>query len=191
MARIFLLAICLLLTAPRAFADEVADCSRAEPASGRVLCLEAELAAPVAEVWGLWASSEQLQTWLAPVAAIDLRPGGMMESAYDPAGRIGAEGNILNRVVAVSPMQSLSIQVARAPPGFPHPEEVRELVTLIELLPAGERSTRVRVSMTGFQAGAAYDELYAFFARGNAWTLQKLRERVVDGPVDWRAAAAE
>ncbi len=82
-------------------------------------------------------------------------------------------------------MQSLTIQVERAPPGFPHPQDVRELVTVIELQPLSAGTTRVRVSMSGYRDGAAFDELRTFFARGNAWTLQKLRERVVDGPVNW------
>lgn len=141
--------------------------------------------ASVAAVWALWSESGQLATWMAPVAAVDLRPGGLMEAAYDPAGAIGDLNNVLNRVVDVDPLRSFSIRVERAPPGFPHADVVRELVTRIELAPLSENSTRVRVSMSGYGDTAAFNELYAFFARGNAWTLQKLRERIVDGPVDW------
>lgn len=191
MKRLFLCLAWFLCAAPAALAEGVADCSRMETGGARTLCVEAEVPASLAEVWALWAESDQLSTWMAPVAAIELRPGGMMEASYHPAGRIGDAGNILNRVVAVTPMQSLSIQVERTPPGFPHADVVRELVTVIEFEPLSTNATRVRVSMTGYREGAAYDELYAFFARGNAWTLQKLQERVVDGPVDWRAAATE
>jgi uncharacterized protein YndB with AHSA1/START domain len=191
MKRLLLCLAWVFCVSPAAFAESVTECSRIEANGVRTLCVEAEVPAGVADVWALWAESDQLSTWMAPVASIDLRHGGLMEASYDPAGRIGDAGNILNRVVAVAPMRSLSIQVERAPPGFPHADVVRELVTVIELAPVGENATRVRVSMSGYGDGAAYDELYAFFARGNAWTLQKLQERVIGGPVDWRAAATE
>lgn len=185
MLRSIFCALALFGIATPVFAQDMRDCSRVSESGERTLCFEVELPAPSADVWALWAESRQLSTWMAPVAAIDLRPGGMMEASYDPHGRIGDAGNILNRVVAVAPMQSLTIQVERAPPGFPHPVEVRELTTLIALQAVDADETRVRVSMTGFRDGAAFDELYAFFARGNAYTLQKLRERVINGPVNW------
>ncbi len=183
--------VCLLgaifLTVSVAWAEPVAACSRVEPGGERTLCFEAVVPVEPAAVWALWSQPAQLRTWLAPVATIELRPGGMMEAAYDAAGRLGDDANILNRVVSVAPLQSFAIQVARAPPGFPHPDEVRELVTLIEFEPVEATSTRVCVSIFGYRDGQAFDELYAFFARGNVWTLEKLNERVVDGPVNWEA----
>lgn len=185
MLRWFFVLAAVFLSAPAAWAMDIGDCSQGKAADSQTLRVEAELPASVADVWALWSESGQLATWMAPVAAIDLRPGGMMEASYDPNGRIGGAGNILNRVVAVTPMQSLTIQVERAPPGFPHPDEVRELLTKIELQPVSADVTRVRVSMSGYRDGPAFEELRAFFARGNAWTLQKLHERVVNGPVNW------
>lgn len=186
MFRVIAFALTVFAVVPVAAAQEVTSCSRVEPSGERTLCIEVELAAPPEEVWRLWAEPSQLRTWLAPVVAIDLRPGGTMEASYDPAGRLGSDNNILNRIVAVTPGRSFAMQVARAPNGFPHADDVRELVTFIELEPAGN-GTRVRVSMFGYREGAAFDELYAFFERGNAWTLRKLRERIADGPVDWTA----
>lgn len=176
----------LLLATPAAWAEPATDCSRVEPSGERTLCVEGVVPAPVAEVWALWAEPAQLQTWLAPVAAIDLRPGGMMEVSYDASGHLGAETNILNRVISVVPMRSFVIQVARQPHGVP--DEVRELATLIEFEAQGERATRVRVSMLGFREGQTFDGLYAFFARGNAYTLNELSERITNGPNDWEAA---
>ena len=175
----------IILTMPGAWAEPVSDCSRVEPSLERTLCLEVTVPANASAVWALWSAPEQLRTWLAPVATIELRPGGMMEATYDASGRLGDDSNILNRIVSIAPQHSFAIQVARPPPGFPHPDEARELVTFIEFEPVDAASTRVRVPMFGDREGVAFDELYAFFARGNAWTLAKLRERVADGPVDW------
>ena len=181
------LSVVLAFTAS-ASAHEQADCSRVETNGERVLCAEIVVGAPPAEVWALWAEPDQLSTWLAPVAVIDMREGGLMETSYDAAQPLGDPRNILNRVVSVEPGQAFALQIDRAPPGFPHADEARALVTVIAIEPAGDGASRVRVRMRGFGEGAAFDELYAFFARGNAWTLQQLHKRVSDGPTDWRAA---
>lgn len=170
-------------------ANEVVSCSRVEPSGERTLCFEVVIQAEPASIWLLWSSPEHLRSWLAPVASVDLRPGGLMEASYDPRATLGQEGNIVNRIIAVAPQRSFVMQVARPPPGFPHADEVRELATLIELESVGQRSTLVRVSMFAFREGQAFDELYGFFSRGNAWTLQKLSQRVTAGPVDWAGEA--
>lgn len=187
MWRVISVLLAVTLFIPSARAEAVTECSRVEPSLERTLCFETVVPADATAVWALWSQPEQLRTWLAPIASIEMRPGGMMEAAYDASGRLGDASNILNRVVAVTPQRSFAIQVARPPPGFPHPDEVRELVTFIEFEPLSASSTRVRVSMLGYREGAAFDELYAFFARGNAWTLAKLNQRIVDGPVNWSA----
>jgi len=170
-------------------AAQTVECSRVEASGERTLCHEVVLPASAAEVWALWATTDGLASWVAPVAAIEPAPGGMFESSYDRNARIGDAGNIRNRVVAIVPQRLLVIQIAAAPPGFPHVEDARELTTLIELEPLGARETRVRVSMLGYREGAGFDALYAFFARGNDFTLQQLRRRVTQGPTDWAAAA--
>lgn len=165
----------------------VSDCSRAEPSGERTLCHETIAPASAADVWALWATAEGFSSWAAPVAAVDLRPGGLIETSYDANARIGDSGNIRNRVIAVEPRRLLVIQIADAPPGFPHADAARELSTLIELEALSLTETRVRVSMMGYRSGEDFDALYAFFARGNAWTMEKLRERIAQGPTDWRA----
>jgi uncharacterized protein YndB with AHSA1/START domain len=166
-------------------AAEVRVCSRAEPEGRRTLCHEIELSASAAEVWALFATSEGLSTWMAPVAAIDSRAGGLMEASYTPGARIGDAGNILNRVDAIAPGESLAISIERAPPGFPHADVAGELTTLIELEAINATHTRVRVSMVGYREGEGFDVLYRHFNAGNAWTLRKLDERVRTGPVNW------
>lgn len=178
-----LMTLAVLAFASPAFAD-VTVCSRTEPAGERTLCHEAVIGASAHDAWALFSTSEGLSSWLAPVVAIDLRPGGTFETSY--AGRaIGDGRNIRNRVVAFAPESLLVIQVAQAPPGFAHAEEVRTLTTVIAFEPVDATHTRVRVSMLGYREGAAFDALYGFFDAGNAWTLNKLAERAERGPVDW------
>lgn len=175
---------------PVAAQTPVTDCSRVEADGQRTLCHETLVQAPLAEVWSLWATGEGLRTWMAPVAAIELRAGAVMETSYDPNGRIGDPANIRNRIMEVEPQRLLVIQVAQAPPNFPHANEVMQLVTRIEFEAAGDSATRVRVVMQGYGDGEAYDALYRHFAWGNDWTLKQLITRAVNGPTDWRAQAA-
>lgn len=184
-ARLFLSALLLAFASPALAQTAVRDCSRTELSRERTLCHEVVVNAPSAEVWRLWTSDEGLRSWLAPVAAIDLRPGGAFETSYNSAAQIGDAANIRNRVIAFTSERLLVIQVAQAPPGFPHADEVRELTTLIEFEPIDANTTRVRGSMLGYRAGEAFDDLYAFFQRGNAYTFAMLQERVASGPVNW------
>jgi uncharacterized protein YndB with AHSA1/START domain len=170
---------------------QIADCSRTEASGVRTLCAEALVPAPAASIWPLLSTSEGLRSWAAPVAAIDLRIGGIWEASYRSDARLGDPANIRNRVLSFLPERMLSIAVDSAPPGFPHADLVRTVWTVIELAPVSATQTRVRVSMTGYGAGDGYDALYAMFEQGNALTLSKLRERVVTGrPADWSEAPA-
>lgn len=150
----------------------------------RTLCHYVVVDATAAEVWPLLATSEGWRSWATPVARVDLRVGGEIETSYDPTAEIGAPGNIHNRIEAFSAERMLVIRIAQAPPNFPHAAEARSVTTTIELEPQGSR-TRVRVTMGPFAEGAAYDDLYRFFEAGNAYTLNKLAERTENGPTNW------
>lgn len=158
--------------------------SCAEQVRARTLCQFVVVDATPADVWPLIATSEGWRSWATPVAHVDLRVGGEIETSYDPNAQIGAPGNIHNRIEAFSPERLLVIRIAQAPPRFPHAEEARTVTTEIALEPQGSR-TLVRVTMGRFAEGEAYDELYRFFDAGNAYTLNKLVERIENGPTNW------
>jgi len=171
-----------------ASARAIENCSRTEPSGERTLCHVAVIDAALGDVWALFTTTEGLHSWLAPVVAIDARVGGMWESSYDRTARIGDAGNIRNRVLAIVPERLVVIQIANAPPNFPHLDLARQLATTIEFESVDAGHTRVRVSMTGYRAGEGFDVLYGHFDRGNAYTLQMLAARVANGPTDWSAA---
>lgn len=168
-------------------AEEVSSCARVETDLTRTLCHEVVLPAPRAEVWRLLTTSDGLRTWAAPVAAIDLRVGGLWEASYDPDASLGDAANIHNRVLSYLPERMLSLRAERAPPGFPHADLLGETWSVIELEAIDAAQTRVRVSGLGYRNGAGFDDLYAMFAHGNALTLAHLHERITQGPIDWAA----
>lgn len=173
-----------------AHASEVAPCPREALNAERRLCHEVVVTAPVAEIWRLISTSDGWRSWAAPLVHLDLRPGGLIETSYSVDGRLGDPGNIRNLILAVTPERALALQIANVPPGFPYEHLARQLVTAIELHPVDEARTRVRVVMTGYRNEPGFDQLYAFFDRGNALTLANLNERVERGPIDWEAVTA-
>lgn len=166
------------------------DCSYTEADGTRTLCFELVVPAAQAEIWRLFTTTDGLGSWVAPVAAIDLRIGGIWEASYRPDGRIGDPANIRNRVLSYVPLRMLSIAVDSAPPDFPEADLARSVWTVLEFEPAGQTKTRVRVSMLGYRNGEGFERLYARFSSGNSLTLKALHTRVVSGPTDWAAAYA-
>ena len=138
---------------------------------------EAVIDAPVDAVWNAWASGDGLRSWLAPHADIDLRVGGRMRTNYGAQGSLGDPQTIENTILSLDPKRMLSIQVSRVPDGFPFPNAVKHMWTVMYFEPVGSDRTRLRVVGLGFQPDDESQRMRAFFERGNATTLQQLQRR--------------
>jgi uncharacterized protein YndB with AHSA1/START domain len=190
--RILLLAAFAVVTGlgagPAALAaSAVVDGSRAESDGTRTLHLSIEVGAPVADVWKALTTSEGWRTWAAPVAQVDFRLGGIIETSFDLAGAPGAPGNIRNQIVAFLPQRMFAIRNVQAPPktSFDVPT-FQSLHTVVLVEPAGAARTRVTFVQPGYQAGEPWDTVYKHFAWGNAFTLDLLKARFDEGPIDWK-----
>ena len=144
----------------------------------RILRHEVEIDAPASAAWRAFTTSEGLRGFAAPVAAIDLRLGGLWEASYDPRAQLGEPGNILNEVISFLPERMLSIRIARTPPGFPHPEIARQVWTVIEIADLGAGRSRVSTSMCGWKRGEGWDQVWTFFERGNTVVAESLRDHL-------------
>ena len=136
---------------------------------------EAIIEAPVNAVWEVWATSDGLRSWLAPHADIDLRVGGLMRTNYSAQGSLGDSQTIENKVLSLDPKRMLSIQVSKAPDGFPFANAIQHMWTVMYFESMGPDRTRVRVVGLGFRSDAESQRMRAFFERGNAVTLQQLQ----------------
>jgi uncharacterized protein YndB with AHSA1/START domain len=184
-----IVAACALLVAASSSVggQEVENTSYRWGDDQRVLQHRVVVQASLDDVWAAFTTTEGIRSWAVPVASVDFRLGGIWESSYDPAGRIGSSGNIRNRFISFLPLRMIATQAESAPPDFPHPEVLPEIFFVTELEPVGENAVRVTVSGVGFLDDAAHDAVYALFERGNAWSLQQLHRRFAHGPVDWSA----
>ena len=173
-----------------AFAANVADTSYTTSDGTRVLRHEVVVLAPAADVYRAFTTADGWRTWAVPFAQLtpDLSVGAVMETSYNPAAKLGDANNIKNKVLAFVPNRLFAFQAVQAPQGFKHANLLARVFTVAEFEPVDAKHSRVKLSMLGYGSGPAFDELYAHFAKGNAWTAQKLVERFENGPIDWTNA---
>ena len=169
----------------------VSNTSFVEPSGDRALQLSAEVPASAHDVFQAFATSEGFRSWAVPVAKVDLKVGGFMESSYDAAAPLGAPGNIKNQIVAYVPDRLLVIRNVQAPPGFVDQALFARTVTIIEFNALNEHGTRVTLTNAGYGPGAGFADVYRHFEWGDAYMLEELRKRFVDGPTDWAKEAAK
>ncbi|MBK9117780.1 MAG: SRPBCC domain-containing protein [Betaproteobacteria bacterium] len=131
-------------------ASPVADQSYVAADGTRVLQQSIVVPAGAADVWKAFTTSEGFAAWAAPVAFVDFRLGGHIETTYDPLGKIGTPGNIRNEIVAFVPEKLLAIRNTQTPPvtAFDAPT-FQTLHTVILLDPAGANATRVTYCAAG------------------------------------------
>jgi uncharacterized protein YndB with AHSA1/START domain len=132
--------------------------------------------APVDQVWAALTTSDGLESWMAAHARIDLKIGGKMKTQYDPKGTIDDSKAIENTILSYEPMRMLSFKVTKAPEGFPFPNAIKNMWTVVYFAPEGDKATRVREVSMGFGADDESKKMREFFNRGNAVTMQHLQK---------------
>jgi uncharacterized protein YndB with AHSA1/START domain len=134
--------------------------------------------ATIDQVWDAFTTAPGLQSWLAPHAVVEARPGGAWEVSFGP-GSSTAGGTVL----LLQPKSLLAI-AAMAPDRFPTVRAQRT-TAVFTFEPAGPTATTVRLAQTGWQRGAEWDDAYAYLAKGNAQLLEALYRRFAVGPATW------
>ncbi|MCW3835338.1 SRPBCC domain-containing protein [Sphingomonas canadensis] len=169
----------LPLRAPPAAAQTVTEAD-----GTRTMAVDALIPAAPDAVWQALATAEGWRSWAVP-AAWFVAPD-LLETSYDPAAKPGDAGNIRQQVVARLPGRLIVFRNVKTPPGFPHAAEFAGVTQFLELAPEGE-GTRVRLTGTGYPAGAVGDALLGFFEPGNRMTLDLLAGRFRLAPLDFLA----
>ena len=79
----------------------------------RTLVHEADIPAPVAEVWQAFTTAEGFMSWAVPKAEVDFRVGGAMRTSYNPESNLDDEHTIVNRILAYEPEHMLATLLGR------------------------------------------------------------------------------
>ncbi|MGH9650306.1 MAG: SRPBCC family protein, partial [Terriglobales bacterium] len=106
------------------------------PVAGRAqpdtpLVHEGVVNAPLAQVWAAFTTKEGLESWMAAHAEIDLRVGGVMKTEHDAKGSVDGASSIANTILSYEPMRMLSLRVTKFPEGFPFPNAIRQMWTMV------------------------------------------------------------
>src|SRR5579863_2392293 len=141
------------------------------------LDFEVEIPAPVNEVWNCFSTREGMISWITPDAEIEMRVGGDWLAKYP--GVLPGGG----KIVSFEPEQFITIH-AMAPEQFPtvRKEGTTAVFTFIVL---DEHHTIVHLSQVGWKSGEEWENAYDHLSRGNDILLTQLRNRFLNGPVNW------
>ncbi|HET9578331.1 MAG TPA: SRPBCC domain-containing protein [Usitatibacter sp.] len=153
-------------------------------ADERMLRKEALVEAPVESVHAAWTTSEGIQSFFAPEAIVEAKPGGAFFIHFNPYAAGGSRGADGMRVLAVQPGRMISF-TWNAPPYIPDVRAQRTVV-IVRTEAAGEGRTRVTLTHAGWGDGGGWDEAYKYFDKAWDRVLGSLRERFAKGPTDWR-----
>lgn len=173
-----IIALALPMAADAGQLNSVEDRSFVDSNGESVLELSVVVPAPVDEVWRAMTTTEGYIKWAAPVANIDFRVGGVIESSYDPSAALGTNRTIRNEIVSIVSRRLLVIRNIQAPPDTPFDAAIfQRLQTALEFEPIDADSTRVTLLNGGYRDEASYDAVYRFFRKGNQTVLEQLRDR--------------
>lgn len=138
---------------------------------------EASVNAPLDQVWTAYTTKAGLESWMVAHAEIDLKVGGKMRTQYNPNGTLADGRGIENTILSYEPMRMLSLKVSKAPQGFPFPNAITKMWSVIYFEAQGDKTTRVRGVSLGFGDDEESMKMREFFNRGNAITLEHLQKR--------------
>jgi uncharacterized protein YndB with AHSA1/START domain len=160
---------------------KVEDQCFTEAGGAKVIQLSTEVSASPSEIWDAFTTADGWRSFAVGFAVVEMRIGGIIETSYRKDASPGNPDNIKNEIVAYIPNRMLAIRCIQAPRNFEHKEEFFRTSTVLEWAPIDSKRCRVTLTAAGFRATPAFDELFARFRWGNAYTLQKLRERFDPG----------
>ena len=141
------------------------------------LVTEGMVAAPLDSVWNAFTTTAGLESWMAAHASFELRIGGLMQAVYSPTARLGDPSTIENTILSYEPKRMLTIRVSKPPAGFPFPNAILRMWTVIYFEPVGANRTRVREVSMGFGPDEESTQMRQFFERGNTMTMTALQKR--------------
>jgi uncharacterized protein YndB with AHSA1/START domain len=148
----------------------------------RTMKHQVDVDATVGQLWAAWTTKRGIESWMVPVAEIDLRVGGTLRTHYDPKARIGDPGTITQRILSYHRGRMLSFRTERSPEGFPHAKAIEATWCVVYFKRLDAKRTRVTFVSCGWGRGGHWDDAWEFFQRGNAQTLEVLRRRFPPPP---------
>lgn len=174
MTRLFLIVILGQLTFSNLNA-QVTNSSYVNQYGEKVLQLSIVVPSNIKETWKLFTTDEGLKKWIAPVAKIDMRTGGVIKTNYDRSKSVDDTTSIRLDIVNYLEYEMLTLKV-NLNNSFP-PEaksEDKNLQEILQFVKLDESKTKIISTMVGWGQGSHWDKAYNFFEKGNDWTFREV-----------------
>lgn len=150
-----------------------------------VLIQEVSFEAPIEDVWKAYTTAEGWTAWASPKAAIDLRVGGTILTAYQ--GEIGGSNTNTLHIVNYVPKRLLTLR-AELSRNWPEimQEDAERLSNVILFDEIADGVTRIQSYGIGYTDAPEYDQLMGFFIKANEGLYENLRAYLETGTrVEW------
>lgn len=163
------------LSQATAFLVTVLALTASAQAGGRTLVTQGVIDATPHEVWEAFTVDSEITKWMVAVAHMDLRIGGTLETSYDEKAKIGDPKNIRLEILSYEPDRMLSFTFVM-PKMFEQAHAENGHWDVIRFEPLSPHKTLVTETIYGWGEGPDWDRAYAFFDKGNAWTMEQLQK---------------
>jgi uncharacterized protein YndB with AHSA1/START domain len=172
-----LLFVLALIAAAPAAAQPVAMTKVQEADRNWTLTHELIVEAPIQQVWAAISTAEGWKSWAVPTAWSPEGRPDIIETSYTAGAKPDDPSTIRQEVLLRIPSRLMVFRTVKAPAGFPHFDTYARVTSAFELSPAGKRRTRVRLTGAGYADSDGGRMLLGFFEKGNAKSLEWLRNR--------------
>lgn len=136
--------------------------------------LEYEIDAGIDAVWDAFTTTKGLQSWVAPLAEIDFRVGGLWRANYNAEGVLGDPTTIENTILSYDPKRMISLKATIFPAGFPFVGVARDTWSVFYFSPVSTSRTRITVVGLGYTENVQSQKMRSFFAGANLFSLNEL-----------------
>lgn len=155
-------------------------------AGGTELRHEVVVEADRETVWDLFTSKAGLESWVTPVAWVDLKAGGIMETSYDPNAKPGDANNIKVKFEKLKPGWSYTGRNIQSPANTEFGPVLKDIPSTLRLEEQSDGKLKVIIIMSGFNQSEAHQNVLTFFKQGNQWYLDRLKQRLKNGPLPFQ-----
>jgi uncharacterized protein YndB with AHSA1/START domain len=142
---------------------------------------EGIVAAPVEEVWKIFATSDGYKVLGPALAEVDLRIGGAIRSRYGADGTLGDAETIENTILAYEPPTMIATRIAKTPATFPFKEAWKPTWTVVTLVPVDGGRTLLRAASLGFGTDEESIAMRRFFEAGNQSVIANVQRHFAKG----------
>ena len=133
-------------------------------------------------VWDAYATEKGWTSWATPLAKIDFKKGGTIQSNYNKEGEIGDESTIVLHILDYEDKKMIRLQ-AELTPHFPDfmKEDEKDLYNEIKFEKVGPAATKVVSYGIGYKNDNEYKSMMEFFIKGNTQSYMNLIKYLESG----------